>query len=377
METLPEYVFRGCTGLTGVTLPEGLRLIGTGVFADCASLTGISIPSTVDTILSDAFDGCAKLSSVVIPEGVTDLYSGAFLGCEALNSVTIPASMKKISGFVFSGCGSLRTVKYTGTEEQWEAIDISDDENDPLFSAKISYGSAAPVRPKTCTVKFDANGGTVETASKTRPSGAIYGSLPTPTRSGGYAFTGWYTQKSGGKQVTASGKVAGDVTLYAQWSKYQAFSINFDPNGGGARVLTDYKMGFTGVAFKDLPTPTRPDWHFTGWYTQKSGGKKVTASTKTNEPQALTLYAHWSKSAVKVKKTETGRWKVTAPAVYQLPLYSGNTTAKISGYTANPEEGFTISCTKRATLSNGTVRYYGKVNNRNYWFTYSCEMDVT
>ena len=75
-------------------------------------------------------------------------------------------------------------------------------------------GSAA-----TYTVTFDANGGTVGTASKTVTNGQTYGTLPTPTRSG-YSFGGWYTAKSGGTQITSSTTVSlsANQTLYAHWN---------------------------------------------------------------------------------------------------------------------------------------------------------------
>lgn len=70
-----------------------------------------------------------------------------------------------------------------------------------------------------CTVTFNANGGSVSTASKTVTVGETYGSLPTPAWSG-YTFDGWYTSASGGSQVTASTAVTQtqDHTLYAHWS---------------------------------------------------------------------------------------------------------------------------------------------------------------
>lgn len=46
--------------------------------------------------------------------------------------------------------------------------------------------------------------------------GESLNSYPTPTRNG-YAFDGWYTAVSGGKKVTGSIKVTGNMTLYAQW----------------------------------------------------------------------------------------------------------------------------------------------------------------
>jgi len=58
-------------------------------------------------------------------------------------------------------------------------------------------------------------------------------------------------------------------------------------------------------------------------------------------------------------------------AFYDLALYASSSTAKISSQVETT--GYqTITCTRKATLSNGTVRYYGKTG----WFTYSCEMDI-
>lgn len=70
----------------------------------------------------------------------------------------------------------------------------------------------------TYKVNFNANGGSVSTASKNVESGAKYGTLPTPTRTG-WTFKGWFTAASGGSQVTADTTVAlsGEQTLYARW----------------------------------------------------------------------------------------------------------------------------------------------------------------
>ena len=49
-----------------------------------------------------------------------------------------------------------------------------------------------------------------------------YGALPTPTRYG-YTFAGWYTQATGGTQITSSTiyNTAGDSTIYAHWTVNQ------------------------------------------------------------------------------------------------------------------------------------------------------------
>ena len=72
---------------------------------------------------------------------------------------------------------------------------------------------------QTCTVTFDANGGSVSTSGKTVTVGESYGSLPTPVRSG-YTFDGWYTSADGGSGVNSFTTVSQswDHTLYAHWT---------------------------------------------------------------------------------------------------------------------------------------------------------------
>lgn len=73
--------------------------------------------------------------------------------------------------------------------------------------------------PKTVTVTFDPNGGSVDEVTKSVTVGGKYGGLPTASR-GGYTFMGWYTSIDGGMKITSSTDVTQDVdhVLYAHWS---------------------------------------------------------------------------------------------------------------------------------------------------------------
>ncbi len=93
-------------------------------------------------------------------------------------------------------------------------------------SIAVHYG-------ETYTVAFDADGGAVDTASKTVVCGQTYGELPTPTRDG-YTFDGWFTAKSGGTQVTGSTifERTADQTLYARWEDSSpALVVSLSPEG--------------------------------------------------------------------------------------------------------------------------------------------------
>ena len=71
------------------------------------------------------------------------------------------------------------------------------------------------------TVNLDTNGGTLPSGTADRifvPAGQAVGELPTPERNR-YAFKGWFTQKEGGEEITASYVPEASTVIYAQWEK--------------------------------------------------------------------------------------------------------------------------------------------------------------
>ncbi len=67
--------------------------IGYIAFGNNSGLTSVTIPEGVTRIEAIAFDSCTSLKSVTIPEGVTYIGELAFNSCRSLTSVTIPASL--------------------------------------------------------------------------------------------------------------------------------------------------------------------------------------------------------------------------------------------------------------------------------------------
>ncbi|MBP5410683.1 MAG: InlB B-repeat-containing protein, partial [Lachnospiraceae bacterium] len=144
------------------------------------------------------------------------------------------------------------------------------------------------------TVTFDANGGKVTKTTGSVTYNRVYGTLPTPTWEG-HTFRGWYTDKEAGSRVTAQTvcATAKDHTLYARWTLAQV-TVTFDGNGGTVAAADSTKAVTYNSTYGDLPTPTWSGHTFDGWYTEKSGGTKVTKDTKVTVSTAHTLYAHWT-----------------------------------------------------------------------------------
>ena len=131
------YAFYGCTGLTSITIPDSVRIIDRQAFYGCTSLTSLTLPDSVISIEASAFSGCTGLTSITIPDGVTSIRYWVFSDCTGLTSITIPDSVTFIGIGAFSGCTGLADIHYSGTKEQWQAVEIDIKNNDSLSSATI------------------------------------------------------------------------------------------------------------------------------------------------------------------------------------------------------------------------------------------------
>jgi hypothetical protein len=155
--TLPASITAleaGClagTGVTGITVPDGITVINKGAFASSERLSAVTLPSSVSTIGEFAFAECPLLTSVNIPpaavvgfrafrnSGITavtvpagarlanEVFSecyrlqeaniqtvqigdGTFINCTALEQVTLSPSLMEIPRSTFAGCTALSTV---------------------------------------------------------------------------------------------------------------------------------------------------------------------------------------------------------------------------------------------------------------------------
>ena len=94
--SIGDQAFVFCSGLTSVTIPNGVTTLGTGAFYGCTGLTNVTIPNSVTNIGDLAFADCTSLTSITIPNSVTSIGEGAFDNCASLTSVMIPDSVTSI-----------------------------------------------------------------------------------------------------------------------------------------------------------------------------------------------------------------------------------------------------------------------------------------
>lgn len=100
------------SGLTSITIPEGVTSMGFGAFMYCKSLTSISFPenSQLTSIREGAFSTCEKLTSIILPESVTEIRNGAFSHCYNLTTINVPEGVTSIEGETFKNCYNLTSI---------------------------------------------------------------------------------------------------------------------------------------------------------------------------------------------------------------------------------------------------------------------------
>ena len=170
---IPDRAINRCTGLSSVFIPRSVTTIGDSAFDGCSGLTSIAIPSGITVMRGNTFRNCPDLKKVyitdlaawcgisfdtdmsnpmyygaelylngqlvtelIIPRGITHIGAYAFSNCTQLTSVTIPVSVEHIGLSAFSKCTQVKTVYYSGTQEQWDQIEIGIN-NDCLRSASL------------------------------------------------------------------------------------------------------------------------------------------------------------------------------------------------------------------------------------------------
>ena len=120
----------------------------------------------------------------------------------------------------------------------------------------------------------------------------------------GYTFDGWYMDDALENPWTGDKMPSKDFILYAKWEA-KNYTVNYDLNYTDAtnslEAKTDVKWGDNNL----LPggNPSREGFLFDAWYTQPTGGEKVTDATTyasiagNDATPSVTLYAHWNQNS--------------------------------------------------------------------------------
>lgn len=178
------------------------------------------------------------------------------------------------------------------------------------------------------------------------------------------------------RATDGSGQVAScEVDVYAPATPTptpdKKYTVTFDSQGGSHVSSQTVKEGTT----ISLPTPTRDGYKFLGWYTEATGGSKVTSLTVTKD---VTLYAHWEKEQggvvenIVIAGGDSGRAGImysehpiiTSPDKIEIEYQSPNEVFSVAGIDKSKRYlRIDIEGLRKGTASI-IARYEGKVIKR-------------
>ena len=352
------WAFKNCTSLIRITIPNGVTSIGSGAFINCANLKSITIPNSVTSIGYYAFSYCPSLTSITIPNNVTSIGDYAFEHCVRLTSITIPNSVTSIEYYAFYNCTSLTDVYYTGSETEWNNIDIRD-YNSCLTNATIHY-NYAPNHTHSYTSKITKQ--PTCTATGVRTFTCSCGDSYTETiPATGHKSSGWIVDKAASigvkgskhKECTVCKKVLetaeipalsrisiskASVTLststYAYDGKAKTPSVNVKVNGKTLKKDTDYTVSYSNNT--------------------KVGTAKVTITGKGN----------YTGSVSKTYSIKNNFKKATVSSISTKAFTGKNITqsitVKYNGKTLKKGTDYTVSYSNNKNIGTATVKITGK-----------------
>ena len=238
-------------------------LVILGLFAACIDPTQPDLKYAVYTVKFEANGGSPAPSPQNIVHGA---------------QVVMPPTMTK-TGYNFGGW-----YKDADCTNQWDFA------ADAVTGAITLYAKWNDIPLSTCTVTFNANGGSPAPNSQDITHGGKVVQPPAMTKSG-FGFGGWYKEADCTNQWDfAVDTVTGNITLYAKWDN-NYYTVDFEANGGSP---APYPQNIAyGGAVVQPSAMTKSGYGFGGWYQEAACTNLWNFATDTVSG-AITLYAQWN-----------------------------------------------------------------------------------
>ena len=204
--SIGDEAFVNCSGLTSVTIPEGVTSIRDEAFYR-SGLTSVVIPSSVASIGVWAFRSCSGLTAITvdaanteygsldgvlfnksqstliqypggisgsytIPEGVTSIGYWAFSGCDSLTSVTIPEGLTSIGGGAFFYCSGLTVITVDAANTEYGSLNgvLFDKSQSTLIQYPAGMSGSYTIPSSVTSIEDSAFYACVDLTSVTIPS---------------------------------------------------------------------------------------------------------------------------------------------------------------------------------------------------------------
>ena len=204
-------------------------------------------------------------------------------------------------------------------------------------------------------ITFDPNYEGAVTYDELVNKGQAIGTLTPATRTG-YTFLGWFTDPSGGTEVTSSTVITADIRVYAHWHEDVTVTLHTDGGTIEYNTITVHYNSAVGT----IPTPTKTGNTFAGWYQDEN--LTVPATSETIITQDTDFYAKWLPDVTVTLHPNNGTVSPTEIVVGQGSAVGELPTPIRTGYTFAgwyQDEQLTTPATS-ATVINSNTDFYAK-----------------
>lgn len=246
-----------------------------------------------------------------------------------------------------------------------------EEESDLAHDSEIIDGNNYEIAYLDFTINkliFNANGGTPEeTIIQVQDDTAIGEQLPAaPTRER-YSFDGWFTDPTGGTEITNSTIITTSKIYYAHWTQTEAL-ITFEAQGGTSTANSLIVNCDSSIGSSNLPTVTKPNKTFEGWFTDPIEGTQIDGTEIITKDE--TYYAHWSGINVTVTfnpnlgtipEADATRTLEVGDEIGQLPTTATRTDYGFAGWYTAPTGGTKINATQ--VIIQDTTYYAHWISN--------------
>ena len=157
IQTINQRLLQGCSSLTEIEIPEGVKSIGYAAFISCNKLTTITLPASLTSFNGTAIAGLSRLTEVKVadgnnsfkfengillskdgktmymalltlteinvPNGVVSIVGDTLSGSSATKIILPDTVSSNLSGTVFNGMNKLSTIELSSTSKNLKLVD--------------------------------------------------------------------------------------------------------------------------------------------------------------------------------------------------------------------------------------------------------------
>jgi len=299
--------FVSCSSLEIVTFNKGLKKIGDSAFSGCSNIVRLELPSTLTSIGKSAFENCSSLKDVIFNKGLKKISDSAFLSCSSIIKLELPNTLTSIGKSAFENCTLLKSVNIPSKIKELKSKtfyytalkQISIPKNLKKISSDTFLVVHSLVLFDTFNVDVYCSKDAYFYKNQKKFKGKSYESYTTE-----FTFST--------KKMPACSKVSFYTNKGEFFSKYDYGTVD-------EQYVIEYAAA---------PEVFREGYTFEGWYTKKSGGKKISSGTgDIKVKKDIKLYAHWKKA----KTYTVGKYKyrITNPGEVAFAGIKSEKTTKV------------------------------------------------